>query len=198
MYFAGRSTGGNSIFRYQPHDLNETAPNVASDAYNTPYNLGGPAISYIARVDPLSAKVLEGTFLLTRTQSGKGNSLIVSELFVGTGGTVLAAVDASETIENDNSSTVDHQHFGSEGMGLAMLSSDLKQRQAWVLFSAQGGPSQSSSVGVSCGGDGLCAVVGRASGNMILKSPIHGTSGPKVVSNKASPALGGYLVMFKA
>ena len=44
LWLAGRATGGNSIFRWQNKDLNKPAPNVATDNYNTPTNLGGPPL----------------------------------------------------------------------------------------------------------------------------------------------------------
>ena len=44
---------------------------MVTDQYNQPYNLAGPAISYFALVDPSTAQVSSGTFLLTRTDTGK-------------------------------------------------------------------------------------------------------------------------------
>ena len=105
-------------------------------------------------------------------------------------GNVVAAVNAGSTIEGDNSTTVSGQHMGTEGMGVVVLSNDLRVRRAWVLFSAEGGKSESEAVDVSCSRSGWCAVVGIASGDMITKNEIKGSTPP-------SKGLGsGFLVLF--
>ena len=59
-----------------PHNLSQAASNVATDAYNSAYNLGGPRITYLSVLDAASGTLKRGTFLLTREggASGKGNS----------------------------------------------------------------------------------------------------------------------------
>ena len=108
-------------------------------------------------------------------------------------GNVIAAVTAGSTIEADNATTVAGQRMGAEGMGVVIFSPDLGSRRAWVLFSAGGGSageSQSEAVGVSCSRSGLCAVVGQASGRMVTKHELKGSSAPPQGSGS------GYLVLF--
>ena len=178
------------LYHHPKHSPPNQAPNVATDKYNQPYNLEGPLISYIALVDPTTAQVSAGTFLLTRTSSGKGNQLHTESLSVDGRGNVVATFNAAHTIDGDNSTTVSGQHMGAEGMGVVVLSKDLRLRRAWVLFSARGGKSESEALGVSCCRSGWCAVVGQASGDMITNNEMKGSAPPSTGLSS------GFLVLF--
>jgi len=199
LWFAGRATGGNSIFRWQNKDLSKPAPNVATDNYNTPVNLGGPTISYLAAVDARSGQVQHGTFALTRlgdSPSAKGNTFETVEIGADKS-RVLVAGNAGFAIAAANSSTVNKQKTGPEGASLLVLSRDLSAREHWATFTKAAGKASSSAVGIAARA-GVVAMVARAAGDMVLASPLPNTSGPPVEGegdDTAAAAGGGYLVL---
>jgi len=75
MYFAGESAGGNSIFRYQPRNLNAEANNIHFDPYTRAYNTSSNHITYVARFDPYNGDLERGQFHLGRLPDGRGNAM---------------------------------------------------------------------------------------------------------------------------
>lgn len=183
-----------------PHNLSQAASNVATDAYNSAYNLGGPRITYLSVLDAASGTLKRGTFLLTREggASGKGNSLQPAAVAVDSAGHIYLAHTAASTMEDQGNCTVNQQHCGAEGPGLLVLSADLKQRVRWALFSKPAGPPAplgggpaSSAVDVASRA-GRVAFVASATEAMLEVSPARGSSAP-------SPGrTGGYLVLMSA
>ena len=191
LYFAGRATGGNSIFRWDARNLTSAAPNLSTDRYNTPFNLAGPIVSYVAVADPKAGVVKRGTFILTRlgdTPSAKGNSFQTVEMAVDATGNIIVAGDAASSIEGSASATVAGQPVAGQGASLLTLSEDLKTRKHWVTFANAGGSASSSTVGVASRG-GTTAFVAQASGDMVLQNQLHSTTPP------APGVDGGYLVL---
>ena len=191
LYFAGRATGGNSIFRWSAQNLSSTAPNLSTDRYNTPVNLAGPIVSYVAVADPKTGVVRLGTFILTRlgdAPSAKGNSFETVEIAVDTNENIIVAGNAANSIENYGSTVVAGQPIAGEGASLLTLTKDLKTRKLWVTFAKAGGSASCSAVGVAARGDTI-AFVAQARGDMILTNQLHGTAAP-------GPGVGGgYLVL---
>lgn len=68
-----------------------TAPGAFTNVFLNSYGVGGgPKVSIIARLDPLTGKIQKGTFLRARLGSGRTNTLVVSELSVDANGIVTA------------------------------------------------------------------------------------------------------------
>jgi len=192
LYFAGRATGGNSIFRYTAHGLDKPAPNVESDPYNTPYNLGGPIVSYVAVVDAASGVINRGTFTLTREPNGKGSTFETRELAIDATGNVYIAANAADSIANVSRVTVNGHHTCMEGASLLVLTPDLRTRRTWVLFCKQNGPGGGSAVGVASRGDLVAYLAVTSPGDgMITVNPLPGTAAPGTSLNRG----GGYLVV---
>lgn len=208
LYFAGRATGGNSLFRYASDHLGKPAPNVATDPYNTPYNLGGPAISYVAVADATTGAIKRGTFVLTREAPsamagvGKGNSFVTRELATDSSGNVYVAGDAADAIANATNVTVAGQPACDEGASLLILSEDLTTRRHWVTFCRRASAplaaahTDSVTTGVAVRGGVVAFVAATSAGGagMITSKPLPGTAAP----NGAGPGnelTGGYLVV---
>lgn len=171
LYFAGESAGGNSIFRYGVRDLQQNAPNVATDAFNSAYNTASNHITYFARLNPLDGSQISGAFLLARLTSGRGNTIRPRAITADESGTVYLGGVSAASIQNRAMLTINGTPSAPYAGGdpwLLVLSPDLRQRRLWTSF-ADGGQGEVQAIGVRGGAlavgvraDARNAATGRA------------------------------------
>jgi hypothetical protein len=118
LYVAARTDGGNNVFRFQPQNLAQNAPNVGFDAYNQTFQLSGaPSLGYYARLDPASGALLRGQYLLSRLSNGNGNSVGIDALAVAADGALLLGGQAFASLANRSALTVAGQTIGAYSGG---------------------------------------------------------------------------------
>ncbi len=153
LYFAGESAGGNTIYRRQSKTLAETAPNIATDPYNTGYNTASNHITYIARIDPVDGRVEKGQLLLARLPDTKGNSIRPRAITADEQGRVYIAGVSACCTENRSALTLNGAPLAPYSGGdpfILVLSADLRTRHLW-LSAANGGKGEVLGVAASRG-----------------------------------------------
>ena len=153
LYFAGESAGGNTIYRRQSKALAETAPNVATDPYNTGYNTASNHITYIARIDPADGRVQKGQLLLARLADTKGNTIRPRAITADEQGRVYVAGVSACCTENRSALTFNGAPLAPYAGGdpfILVLSADLRTRHLW-FSAADGGKGEALGVAASRG-----------------------------------------------
>ena len=153
LYFAGESAGGNTIYRRQSRALAETAPNVATDPYNTGYNTASNHITYIARIDPADGRVQTGQLLLARLPDTKGNTIRPRAITADEQGRVYVAGVSTCCTENRSALTLNGAPLAAYAGGdpfILVLSADLRTRRLW-FSAANGGKGEALGVAASRG-----------------------------------------------
>ncbi len=173
LYFAGESAGGNTIYRYQSTLLTESAPNVATDAFNSAYNTASNHITYIAKLDPATGRVQTGQLVLSRLADTKGNTIRPRAITADEQGRVYVAGVSACCIQNRSAlnfnGAVTTAYSGGDPFVL-VLSSDLRTRHLW-FSSANGGKGEALGVAVS---RGLAALGARSdAAPMLLDRPVQ-------------------------
>ena len=151
LYFAGETAGGNSIFRFQPGQLDANAPNVATDQYNTAFNTASNHITYFARLDPLNGRIDAGSFLLSRLSSGRGNTIRPRAIAADASGRLYVAGVSAASIQNRASLRLNGQTLADYAGGDAyflVVSADLRTRLQWNVLS-DGGTGEIRAIGVN-------------------------------------------------
>ena len=104
LYFGGESTGGDTIFAWDPKDITVRAPLVTGDAYSDPYNAGRAQILFVARLKTDTGTLESGTEMVARVEGEAAPqpaaSLTLRALAVDEVGNVLfggTAIAASRT-----------------------------------------------------------------------------------------------------
>jgi hypothetical protein len=153
LYFAGESAGGNTIYRYQSRSLAESAPNVATDAYNSAYNTASNHITYIAKLDPADGRVQTGQLLLARLSSTKGNTIRPRAITADEQGRLYVAGVSACCTQNRNALVFNGATLADYAGGdpfVLVLSPDLRTRHLW-FSAANGGKGEALGVAVSRG-----------------------------------------------
>ena len=93
LYFGGESTGGDTIFAWDPKDITVRAPLVTGDAYSDPYNAGRAQILFVARLKTDTGALESGTQMVARAEGeaapAPAASLTLRALAADEGGNVL-------------------------------------------------------------------------------------------------------------
>jgi len=161
LYYAGKSDGGNTVHQKDPRDLAKNAPNVAFDAFNTPYGFkGAGALGYYARFDAATGLLEAGQFVLTRKAaagedpaSKDANAAVPSAITADEQGNILVAGGAAYQIQDHDKKTINGVAVGAyaayEAFAL-MVSPDLKKRLTWTVFT-KAGPADATAVAAGKG-----------------------------------------------
>jgi hypothetical protein len=189
LYFAGMSSGGNTIFNKNPKNLKVDAPNVKFDAFNNPYNTSSNWITYFSRLNPLDGAIEKGQFVLTRLSSGKGNTIYPSAITADEQGNVYVAGTSAYQIANRDNLSINGQklagYAGGDPWVLAVPNTFSKR----LLWTAPANGGQAAGLGVAATG-GMMAFVAKANATPLpLVAPLQ---------NKINPAKGssaGYLMV---
>ncbi len=179
LYYAAKSDGGNTVHRKLPRDLNEDAPNVANDPYNTPYGLkGANAVGYYARFDPASGDHLGGQFLVSRKANGdedpaaaEANAAPPDQISAPAGGTMVIVGSAAYLPAPHDGRSVRGVKVGAYTAYepyVLIVAPDFSQRLAWTAFTATG---PGGSRGVAVGPDSA-AILFAQSGESLSKGPL--------------------------
>jgi hypothetical protein len=136
-YYVNGGTGF-SIFYRDPFDLSEKVTadrKIETDQYTRPTNVGSVKMTWYGRYDLETGDLVKGQSLLSRLDSGKGNSVDVSSITAAEDGTVILGGDSAYKIANRSEQTIEGQpvseYTGYEGY-IAIISPDLTQRLAWT------------------------------------------------------------------
>ncbi len=136
-YFVNGGTGF-SIFYRDPFDLSEEVTadrKIETDQYTKPTNVNSVKMTWYGRYDLNTGDLVKGQSLLSRLNSGKGNSVDVSSITATEDGTVILAGDSAYKIANRSEQTIEgkpvSEYSGFEGY-IAIISPDLTQRLAWT------------------------------------------------------------------
>ncbi|MGL5192767.1 MAG: SBBP repeat-containing protein [Chroococcales cyanobacterium] len=174
LYFAGESAGGNTIFRYDPRDLSQDAPNVIFDPYNHPYNTASNHITYYARFDPVNGEIKAGQFNLARLSSGRGNTITPRAIAADERGNLYVGGRSAASFANRHESTISGQsgaYAASDNFVLA-VPSDLKTRTFMVSWN-KGCAGNNQVVGIATG-YGITAMISDTAGcDMITVNPVQ-------------------------
>lgn len=186
LYFTGESAGGNSIYRYSPQDLRVGAPNVKGDKYTDPYNTASNHVTYYARMDPATGANMAGQFLLSRLDSGKGNTIRPLAITADEAGRVYVGGVSAYQIENRSGLVLDGQTlpaYAGDDAWVLIVSPDLKTRLLWAVWNAGG---KGEVRGLAAGG-GVAALSARVNAgpmhlNNAVQSDAPAGGGPGLVS----------------
>lgn len=186
LYFAGESAGGNTIYRYQSTLLTENAPNVSTDPFNSGYNTASNHITYLAKLDPSSGRVLTGQLLLSRLPDGKGNTIRPRAITADESGRIYLAGVSACCIQNRSALSFNGATTAAYTGGdpfVLVLSPDLRTRLLW-FSAANGGKGEALGVAASRG----LAVLGARSdaAGMLIDRPVQPT-------RPATATTGGHL-----
>jgi hypothetical protein len=186
LYFAGESAGGNTIYRYQSTLLTENAPNVSTDAFDSGYNTASNHITYLAKLDPSSGRVVTGQLLLSRLSDGKGNTIRPRAIAADESGRIYLAGVSACCIQNRSALSFNGAATAAYAGGdpfVLVLSPDLRTRLLW-FSAANGGKGEALGVAASRG----LAVLGARSdaAGMLIDRPLQPT-------RPATATTGGHL-----
>ncbi len=181
LYFAGQSAGGNTIFRSDPKNLTQSAPNVKYDQYNDAYNTKSNWITYYSRLDPATGNIQKGQIALTRLGDGSGNTIQPRGITADENGNVYISGISGAYIANrrDMKLSISGQplgvYNGFEGF-LLVVNKEFTSRKVWTTWTGTNSTSAVSNVfGVSAA-KGIAAIMGTSNGKMITVNPIQGNN----------------------
>ena len=162
LYFAGESAGGNTIYRWNPRQLNQPGPNVRYDQYNDPYNTASNHITYYARMNPSDGEIFQGQFLLSRLSSTRGNTIRPHAITADELGNVYLTGASACCIANRDQQQIADQPIGTYRGDpfLLVVQPDFRQRLVWTAWSGQPDGGSGTIRGVTAG-YGVAAVTGN-------------------------------------
>lgn len=178
LVFTGHSAGGNSVFLSQPLDITQKAPIVSHDAYDTAYNTSSNNIGFTATYTSGGA-INEGTFLITRFNSGKGNTVNPYAVAEDAQGNIYMGGAAAYQLANRSNQKIQHQTIGAYyGDGfLIVYGPNFSSRKVWTAWPADG-PFTGGSIVYAIGvGAGRGVVAEGTKNSMILVAPLGTTHG---------------------
>ncbi|MEL6165870.1 MAG: hypothetical protein AAFR37_19670, partial [Cyanobacteria bacterium J06628_3] len=146
-----------------------------TDNYNRPTNVGSINMAWYGRYDIKTGELIKGQSLLSRLNSGKGNSVEVESITATEDGTVILAGNTGARIANRDIQTIEGQtvneYAGFEGY-VAIISPDLEERISWTpITDGQGA--------VAASRNGKAAVVTSTDfdGNQITHNAVQSNRG---------------------
>jgi hypothetical protein len=177
LYMAGESAGGNSIYRWNPKDLNASGNIITYDMYNTAYNTGANHITYYCRMDPSNGDVLKGQFALARLTSTAGNTIRPRAIAADEGGYVYVGGSSAYQIQNRSAQRINGQlvppYSGGDSF-LLIVQPDFLLRKTWTVFSGPGDatevPPHNSYIRSLAAGNGTAALASTLLGLAITTS----------------------------
>ncbi|WP_433304805.1 hypothetical protein ACQP2F_16315 [Actinoplanes sp. CA-030573] len=157
LYLAGETAGGNTSFSTDGRSVRSKAPNVGYDKFTEAFNTGSAHLTYVARLDPATGAVKAGQMLLTRLDSGKGNTIVPRALAADAQGRVYVGGSAAAQLADRKNLRMNGKRLKDYAGGDAWLlvtSPDLRKRLLWTSWT-DGGTGQVQAVAV----DGPVAAV---------------------------------------
>ncbi|MEM9554782.1 MAG: hypothetical protein AAGC60_11020 [Acidobacteriota bacterium] len=156
LYFAGRTDGGNTTFRFDPLVIDRRLPSdelVSYDPFSNTAGISGSfAITVFGRFEPATGDVLKLQLLLARLSSGNGNTVVPAAIMADASGRVFVGGRAFASIQERDQQRIAGQPVGPYQSGEAFLLAvdpDFLAREVWTVFTAPGGTQNTSVVGVA-------------------------------------------------
>ncbi len=184
LYFAGETAGGNNIYRYDPKNIAQAAPNVTYDAYNTTYNTSSSHLTYYARLDPATGTVEKGQYALARLSqdaSGLGNTIVPRAITADESGNVYIGGITAYTIPNRDPVNLSISgkplgiYAGGDGF-ILVVSPDFSSRKIWTAWTGANTSTQPTTINGVAVAKGVAAIMATAKGNMITVNPVQSSN----------------------
>ncbi|AKG21120.1 hypothetical protein IJ00_07240 [Calothrix sp. 336/3] len=142
LYFAGESSGGNTIYQRDPGNITQQLGGdrlISTDAYNTPYNTSSNWIIWYGRFTPSTGTLERSQFLLARLpaeKGNKGNTIRARAITADEKGQVYLSGTSACCIANRDAQRINGQPVGAYTGDTYILvtSADFKQRLVWTPF----------------------------------------------------------------
>jgi hypothetical protein len=191
LYLAGETAGGNTVFSTDGRSPRTKAPNVAYDKFTTAFNTKDAHLTYIARLDPATGKIMAGQMVVARidVKGDVGNTIKPRAVTadadgrVYVGGVSAYQIDGRATVRMNGRRL---QPYAGGDAWVLVTSPDLKRRKLWVAWT-DGGTGEVRGLAVS---GGVAAVAARAD-----KAPLFST---KPSWQRGTPAASGYAGVWPA
>lgn len=189
LYFAGESAGGNTIFRFQPKDL-EIQALTRGDDFQHAFNTTANPLTYAGRFDPADGRLEAGTMILPRRSDGKGSTLRPRAIAADEDGNVYVGGVSACCIPGAVEQTFSGQSAPGDYAGGAFvlaLTPDFRDRLLWATWGPGG------QVRGLAAGQGIAALAGRVAetDSMVTVAPLPGQE--RSASNASKDAGDGYI-----
>ncbi|NDJ52035.1 MAG: hypothetical protein GYB68_02995 [Chloroflexi bacterium] len=152
LYYAGRTDGGNNLYRFDPQTLGQQLNDtelIGFDDYNQTFNISGArTLTFYARFNPATGAIDRGQLMLTRLSDGGGNSISPEGIAADSDGTIYLTGQAFASIDDRDQQQINGQAVGTYPGGeayIAIISPDMTERIVWTVFT--GNNSNSGGVG---------------------------------------------------
>jgi hypothetical protein len=202
LYLAGRSDGGNTIFRYDPLGPRTSAAAgvlTTTDWFANPYNMNGAAsIGFYGRFNPATGAIEAGQQIVGRLSSGKANTVRLTGIDADESGNIYLCAAAACCMEFRDSLTINgNLHVGpySGDSWVLVASADLTQRYVWMTFAGDtaGTGNKYDLMGIAAGHN-IAAASGAASGNMITYQAIQPAHSDSIAATRPD----GFFAVWKS
>jgi hypothetical protein len=166
LYFAGTSSGGNSILARDPQDLAKSAPTVGADAHSAMWGTRAENSTFVARLSLETGAIAVARWVVARLPTDQGNTVEPTAIAAAADGTFYlggyaACCIAARDGDPANTKTtlaISGQKVGpfanADGFAL-ILSPDFTKRLSWSTWTGTGA---APVTGIATGA-GLAAIV---------------------------------------
>jgi hypothetical protein len=151
LFLIGRSDGGNSVFRWDSHQLWKDILNVSMDYSNNASGLSSGSAMYIIKMNPVNGDALVNQVHTARLSNPKGNTMKGYDIDIDNDGEIFVTGAAAYQIQDRTLQTVDGQAIGiySGADGYVMqVSEDFTKKRFLTAFSGSNCPNESNSIAV--------------------------------------------------
>jgi hypothetical protein len=149
LFMLGRSDGGNSVFRWDSHQLWKEILNVSMDYSNNASSLSSGSAMYIIKMNPVNGDSSVYQVHTARLSNPKGNTMKAYDIDIDNDGEIFVTGAAAYQIQDRPLQTVDGQSIGvySGADGYVMqVSEDFTKKRFLTAFSGTNCPNESNSI----------------------------------------------------
>jgi hypothetical protein len=149
LFLIGRSDGGNSVFRWDSHELWKDILNISMDYSNNASGLSSGSAMYIIKMNPVNGDSSVYQVHTARLSNPKGNTMKAYDIDIDNDGEIYVTGAAAYQIQDRPLQTVDGQTIGvySGADGYVMqISEDFTKKRFLTAFSGANCPNESNSI----------------------------------------------------
>ncbi len=149
LYTAGESAGTATIFRWRGQPMSEDEQYGKADPFLTQidvhsqlHNSGAAHLPYYARVNPTTGELVTSQMSFPRREDTKANAMRLGDIAIATNGTLYFGGEASASILNRDSLTLNGEPVGGYGGSdrtWMSVAPDFKARNFWTVLAGEGG-----------------------------------------------------------